>query len=224
MRGLSGGELRRLCLAEMLLGNFRVMIFDKISTGLDSAVTHDIIKYLTLLCKSFQSVLICCLLQPEPSTILLFDNLMLIEDGYIIYNGKCDRCEEYFNNLGYFRPSNKDLGSFLIDLCTEDGRKKYKNYSESVSTNTSNSSSSSSYSQQQSIIPPSQQQSINYSTTTTTTTSTITTTISNNSNTTTSDTSSNNNNHLFVPPSAEEMKDIFLQSNFNVYKYIITYY
>lgn len=125
-RGLSGGEIRRLCLAEMLLGDYRVMIFDKISTGLDSAVTHDIIEYLTLLCKSLKTILICCLLQPEPSTILLFDNLILLEKGYVIYNGPTNKCEEYFLSLGYERPETKDLGSYLIDIASENGREKYR--------------------------------------------------------------------------------------------------
>jgi len=42
-RGVSGGERRRVTLAEMLLGGRSALFLDEISTGLDSATLHSLI-------------------------------------------------------------------------------------------------------------------------------------------------------------------------------------
>ena len=51
IRGVSGGQRHRLTLAEMSVGNHRVLLLDQISTGLDTAVTVDICKSITALAK-----------------------------------------------------------------------------------------------------------------------------------------------------------------------------
>lgn len=45
-RGISGGEKRRVSLGEVLLGPHRLIVLDKFSTGLDSAITNDILRML----------------------------------------------------------------------------------------------------------------------------------------------------------------------------------
>jgi ABC-type multidrug transport system ATPase subunit len=46
-RGVSGGEKKRVTLAEMLVGPRNVMFLDEISTGLDSATLFTIVKSLS---------------------------------------------------------------------------------------------------------------------------------------------------------------------------------
>ena len=43
LRGVSGGERKRVTLAEMLLGGRTTLFLDEISTGLDSATLHSLI-------------------------------------------------------------------------------------------------------------------------------------------------------------------------------------
>lgn len=43
-RGISGGERKRLTIAEALVSNARVLCLDEISTGLDASVTFDIVR------------------------------------------------------------------------------------------------------------------------------------------------------------------------------------
>ncbi|KAL1532459.1 ABC transporter G member 32 [Salvia divinorum] len=46
LKGISGGQKKRLTTAELLMGPSRVLLLDEISTGLDSSTTHQIINYL----------------------------------------------------------------------------------------------------------------------------------------------------------------------------------
>ncbi len=50
LRGLSGGERKRLTTAEMLVGQFSALFMDEISTGLDSATLYSIINMLRTVC------------------------------------------------------------------------------------------------------------------------------------------------------------------------------
>jgi ABC-type multidrug transport system ATPase subunit len=47
MRGISGGERKRLTTAEMVVGPQRVLLMDEISTGLDSATLFSVITFFT---------------------------------------------------------------------------------------------------------------------------------------------------------------------------------
>ncbi|EEY62818.1 ATP-binding Cassette (ABC) Superfamily [Phytophthora infestans T30-4] len=52
LRGVSGGERRRVTVGEMLVGGQSLFLCDEISTGLDSAATFDIVKALRTWCKT----------------------------------------------------------------------------------------------------------------------------------------------------------------------------
>lgn len=47
LRGISGGERKRLTTAEMIVGPQRVLLMDEISTGLDSATLHSVVTFFT---------------------------------------------------------------------------------------------------------------------------------------------------------------------------------
>ena len=64
VKGVSGGEKRRVTLGEMLISRTQVMLLDEISTGLDSAATRDITRTLRTAARLFHSTTIVALLQP----------------------------------------------------------------------------------------------------------------------------------------------------------------
>jgi ABC-type multidrug transport system ATPase subunit len=43
VRGVSGGEKKRVTISEVLVTNARLLCMDEISTGLDAAVTYNIV-------------------------------------------------------------------------------------------------------------------------------------------------------------------------------------
>eukprot|EP00516_Mucochytrium_quahogii_P004535 CAMPEP_0203759468 /NCGR_PEP_ID=MMETSP0098-20131031/12510_1 /ASSEMBLY_ACC=CAM_ASM_000208 /TAXON_ID=96639 /ORGANISM=" , Strain NY0313808BC1" /LENGTH=1654 /DNA_ID=CAMNT_0050652455 /DNA_START=147 /DNA_END=5108 /DNA_ORIENTATION=+ len=121
LKGVSGGERRRVTLGEMLVTGSQILCCDEISTGLDSAATFDITAYLRSAAHALQKSIIVALLQPPPEVIDLFDDIILMAEGRIIYHGPRDQIQGYFESMGFMLPEGKDLGDFLVELPTRNG-------------------------------------------------------------------------------------------------------
>ena len=97
IRGVSGGERKRVTTGEMLFGDKNVMLFDEISTGLDSAATYDIVKTQRSLVKKLHRTVVMALLQPPPEVFSLFDNVLMLDQGHVIYHGPREGIVEYIS-------------------------------------------------------------------------------------------------------------------------------
>ncbi|POM58779.1 Pleiotropic drug resistance protein ABC Superfamily [Phytophthora palmivora] len=118
VRGVSGGERKRVTTGEMAFGNKFVLLMDEISTGLDSAATFDIISTQHSLAKTLKKTVMISLLQPSPEVFALFDDVILLNDGYVMYHGPRAQVLGYFESLGFKCPANRDVADFLLDLGT----------------------------------------------------------------------------------------------------------
>lgn len=121
VRGVSGGEKKRVTVAEMLVTGTPVLCCDEISTGLDAATTYDITRLLGAASRITKGMFIISLLQPPPETVANFDELILLSDGKIIYSGPVDKVLDHFNSLGYEIPDRVDVADWLQALPTKDG-------------------------------------------------------------------------------------------------------
>jgi ABC-type multidrug transport system ATPase subunit len=121
VRGVSGGERKRVTTGEMLVGKTKAFMLDEISTGLDSAATFDIIKTLKNAGKHLGVVFVVSLLQPAPEVYNLFDDVILLDKGSMIYHGPRENCLGYFQSLGYQCPPRKDVADFLQEITTPEG-------------------------------------------------------------------------------------------------------
>jgi len=121
LKGISGGERRRVTLGEMLAVGTQVLCLDEISTGLDSAATFDICQYLRHVAHIMDQCVVVALLQPPPEVMNLFDDVLVIAEGSIIYHGERAKMMEYFESLGFRCPPRKDVGDFLQELPTKSG-------------------------------------------------------------------------------------------------------
>mmetsp|Transcript_10621 Transcript_10621/g.23582 ORF Transcript_10621/g.23582 Transcript_10621/m.23582 type:complete len:1476 (+) Transcript_10621:75-4502(+) len=121
VRGVSGGEKKRVTVAEMLCVNTPVLCCDEISTGLDAATTYDITKLMGQVARVKNVTPIVSLLQPPPETVANFDELILLSEGKIIYCGPVDSVLSHFESLGYILPDRMDVADWLQTLPTKDG-------------------------------------------------------------------------------------------------------
>ncbi|GMF22431.1 unnamed protein product [Phytophthora lilii] len=119
LRGVSGGERKLVTTGEMAFGNKLVFIMDEISTGLDSAATFYMISTQRSLAKAFGKAVVISLLQPSPEVYALFDEVMLLKDGYVMYHGPRSEALGYFEDIGFKCPPNRDVADFLLDLGTD---------------------------------------------------------------------------------------------------------
>ncbi|GAB4819215.1 hypothetical protein N2152v2_006261 [Parachlorella kessleri] len=125
VRGISGGERTRLTTAEILVGPQSVVLMDEISTGLDSATAYSVLRTFRDVAHSLDRTMLISLLQPAPECIQLFDDVLLLTEGQVIYHGPVDQVLPFFNTLGYACPERKDPGSFLQEVTTPLGQLSY---------------------------------------------------------------------------------------------------
>ncbi|CAH0480450.1 unnamed protein product [Peronospora belbahrii] len=123
IRGVSGGERKRVTTGEMEFGMKYVTLMDEISTGLDSASTYDIIKTQRSMAKKLRKTVVIALLQPSPEVFELFDDVIILNEGEVMYHGPRDQVLDYFESLGFKCFTERDVADYLLDLGTD---KQYK--------------------------------------------------------------------------------------------------
>ncbi|KUF88270.1 UDP-3-O- N-acetylglucosamine deacetylase [Phytophthora nicotianae] len=119
LRGVSGGERKRVTTGEMEFGMKYISLMDEISTGLDSAATYDIINTQRSVAHRLRKTVVIALLQPSPEVFSLFDDVMILNEGELMYHGPCSEVEAYFETLGFKCPPERDIADYLLDLGTK---------------------------------------------------------------------------------------------------------
>jgi ABC-type multidrug transport system ATPase subunit len=121
IRGVSGGERKRVTAAEMMCAKTFVECYDEVSTGLDAATTFDICKLIRAGVKLRTNVVLVSLLQPPPETVALFDGVIFVDNGRVLYAGPVEEIARHFESLGYQKPHQMDTADWLQSLPTPDG-------------------------------------------------------------------------------------------------------
>ncbi|KAG4972604.1 hypothetical protein JHK85_039025 [Glycine max] len=110
LRGISGGQTKCVTTGgEMLVGPTNALFMDVISSGLDSSTTVQIIKCLRQIVHILDGIAVISLLQPEPETYELFDDISLLSDGQIVYQGPREFVLEFFESKGFRCPERKAI-------------------------------------------------------------------------------------------------------------------
>ncbi|XP_025626107.1 ABC transporter G family member 32 isoform X2 [Arachis hypogaea] len=125
LKGISGGQKKRLTTGELLIGPARVLYMDEISTGLDSATTYQIIRYLKHSTRALDTTTIISLLQPAPETYELFDDVILLCEGQIVYQGPRESALEFFKMMGFTCPERKNVADFLQEVTSKKDQEQY---------------------------------------------------------------------------------------------------
>ncbi|EEF48302.1 ATP-binding cassette transporter, putative [Ricinus communis] len=124
-RGISGGEKRRVTIGEMLVGPARALFMDEISAGLDSTTTFQIVNSLRQLIHILNGTALISLLQPAPETYELFDDVILLTDGQIVYQGPRGNVLEFFEHMGFRCPERKGVADFLQEVTSRKDQEQY---------------------------------------------------------------------------------------------------
>jgi hypothetical protein len=101
LRGLSGGERKRLSIAAGILAAPSVIFLDEPTSGLDSFAALTVMGYLKCMARDAGHVVISSIHQPRSAIWSLFDKVTLLASGRLMYHGSCDHMLEWFISLGY---------------------------------------------------------------------------------------------------------------------------
>ncbi|TYH58357.1 hypothetical protein ES332_D08G148400v1 [Gossypium tomentosum] len=125
IRGVSGGQKKRVTTGEMLAGPAKLLLMDEISTGLDSSTTYQIVKSLRQFVHILNGTAFISLLQPAPETYDLFDDIILLSDGHIVYQGPREHVLEFFESMGFKCPTRKGVADFLQEVTSRKDQRQY---------------------------------------------------------------------------------------------------
>ncbi|ODV86076.1 hypothetical protein CANARDRAFT_197791 [[Candida] arabinofermentans NRRL YB-2248] len=120
VRGVSGGERRRVSIIEALLANGSITCLDNSTRGLDSTTALNYLISLKNMADHFNKTFICTLYQGSQSIFEQFDKVLVLYNGKQIYFGPSKDVESYFAKLGYVKRNTRQTTMELIDLILDD--------------------------------------------------------------------------------------------------------
>lgn len=119
LRGLSGGEKRRLSIALEILTRPRLLFLDEPTSGLDSAAAFFVVTTLRNLARDGRTV-IASIHQPSSEVFELFDNLTLLSGGKLIFFGEAKAANEHFTTAGFPCPSLRNPSDHFLRAINSD--------------------------------------------------------------------------------------------------------
>jgi ABC-type multidrug transport system ATPase subunit/ABC-type multidrug transport system permease subunit len=119
IRGISGGQRKRVTTGELLVSDASVLFLDEYSNGLDSSTAEDIAKGLKKFCQKYNSSIVATLQQPTPELFAMFDRIVVLREGQVVFDGPVDDVVPYFAAMGFKAPGDVDTADFLIECLSQ---------------------------------------------------------------------------------------------------------
>ena len=125
VRGISGGERKRVSIAEMMVTRATVCSYDNSTRGLDASTALDYAKSLRLITNIYRTSTFVSLYQASENIYNQFDKVLVIDEGRMVYFGATDEARKYFRDLGYLEKPRQTTPDFLT-ACTEPYEREYR--------------------------------------------------------------------------------------------------
>jgi ATP-binding cassette, subfamily G (WHITE), member 2, SNQ2 len=114
VRGISGGERKRVSIAEMMISRGSICCWDNTTRGLDSSTALDFVKSLRIYTDIYKLPTLVSLNQASESIYALFDKVLVIDEGRQVYFGPASEAREYFEGLGFAPKPRQTTPDYLI--------------------------------------------------------------------------------------------------------------
>jgi len=134
VRGVSGGERKRVSIAEASLAGAPLQCWDNSTRGLDSANAIEFVKNLKLGAEFMQTTAVVAIYQAPQSAYDIFDKVSVLYEGQQIYYGKTTEAKQFFLDMGFFCPEQQTTPDFLTSLTSAAERRPAKGFEGKVPT------------------------------------------------------------------------------------------
>lgn len=132
VRGVSGGERKRVSIAEMALSRAPIGAWDNSTRGLDAASALEFVKSLRMSADLTGSCHSVAIYQASQAIYDVFDKVIVLYEGREIYYGSCNQAEKYFVDMGWYNPPRQTTGDFLTSVTNPQERKAREGMEERV--------------------------------------------------------------------------------------------
>ncbi|RGP60631.1 hypothetical protein FLONG3_10800 [Fusarium longipes] len=124
VRGVSGGERKRVSIAEGMITNAAVLSWDNSTRGLDASTALDFAKSLRIQTNLYKTTTFVSLYQASENIYNLFDKVLVIDGGKQVYFGPAKSARSYFESIG-FAPRPRQTSADYLTGCTDEWEREY---------------------------------------------------------------------------------------------------
>lgn len=132
IRGVSGGEKKRVSIAEALVTKASCQCWDNSTKGLDASTAIEYVESLRTLSNMADISTLVALYQAGESLYSLFDKVILIDEGKCAYFGPTENAKGYFENLGFVCPPRWTTADFLTSVTDKHERQVKEGWEDRV--------------------------------------------------------------------------------------------
>lgn len=132
IRGVSGGERKRVSIAEACLSNAPLQCWDNSTRGLDSANAIEFCKTLRMQTDINGATACVSLYQAPQAAYDYFDKVLVLYEGREIYFGSTRTAKKYFLDMGFVCPDRQTDADFLTSMTSRLERLVRPGYESSV--------------------------------------------------------------------------------------------
>ncbi|CAI7599408.1 unnamed protein product [Penicillium palitans] len=125
IRGVSGGERRRVSIAEMMITSATVLAWDNSTRGLDASTALDFAKSLRILTNIYKTTTFVSLYQASENIYKQFDKVLVIDNGRQVFFGPASEARSYFEGLGFREKPRQTTPDYLTG-CTDPFEREFK--------------------------------------------------------------------------------------------------
>lgn len=125
VRGVSGGERKRVSIAEMMVTSACVCAWDNTTRGLDASTAVDYARSLRIMTNIYQTTTFVSLYQASENIYAQFDKVMVIDEGRQVFFGPAHEARAYFEGLGFKEKPRQTTPDYLTG-CTDPFEREYK--------------------------------------------------------------------------------------------------
>ncbi len=124
VRGVSGGERKRVSIAEMMATRARVQCWDNSTRGLDASTALDFVRSLRVMTDVLGQTTFVTLYQAGESIYELFDKVLVLDQGRQVFYGPPGKARAYFEKIGYNALPRQTSADYLTG-CTDVNERQF---------------------------------------------------------------------------------------------------
>lgn len=117
IRGVSGGERKRVSIGQEILINPSCLFLDEPTSGLDSTIAQQILSILLKLADGGKTI-VMTIHQPSGMLFYMFHKVLLLSEGFPLYFGEASGAMDYFASIGFCPSVTMNPSDFLLDLAS----------------------------------------------------------------------------------------------------------
>lgn len=121
---LSGGERKRASIGTAIMKDPSILFLDEPTSGLDTLTALKICRILKRMAVKRNKAIILTIHQPSNEIFYMFDKILLLSEGNVIYYGAINTVEKYLSEKGLVRRPQVTVPEFIVEICSEDFKKE----------------------------------------------------------------------------------------------------